>query len=565
MTARNPLDRYQTPVEVVQALAPFVKQTAMPKASPKLSSGATVGKPAVKVAAIADPPLTSATEAPKRQPGPTKVWESLTESSAASVGLPNSQVIRTPQAATGRGRTTRIKWLVGCGAAVGVLLLALLGMWSGGERQPIRVSSQPDSAIASEPPDVPIHEEENDGLIDPNPSLFIRFHDKGDKELPWPTMRFGLLAKVPKHPDQPKKLSFDEHGRVNNTVILVDGRQYLFGQPNPPRLGLDETDPPGEWLVMNAKLKGEIAGRPRDGLASSWLLPGRKLKITQEAEIVPGQQSRRLDTCLVRYILKNQDSLPHQIGIRFMLDTFIGGNDGVPFAVPAVSVLCDTKLMFDRQDEVPDFLQAVENADLRDPGTVALLQFHVGKNIESPSRVQLGGWPDSKLRKIGIQAVNSQFTGWSVPFISMKERIDNYITNDSAVIMYWNEQTFEPGKTRVVGFTYGLGNADTHESGGHLLLTAGGQLVPNVDFTLLALAHNPIPDEALTLELPTGIETAEQQMTQKVPAVPPGASRQDSPVTWRLRASKAGKYELSVRSSAGGVHSRNVVRMSGRG
>ncbi|MHB1426481.1 MAG: hypothetical protein ACYC3I_25245 [Gemmataceae bacterium] len=392
-------------------------------------------------------------------------------------------------------------------------------------------------------------ESDDAGLLDPNPRLFIHFHDKGDKVLKLPTMRFGLLAKDAEHPDRTKKLTFDEHGRSNNTVVRVDEQDFLFGEP------------PGEWLEMESKLQGETAGQPREGRASLWFMPRGQLKVTQEVEIVPGAQSRLLDTCLVRYVLENRDSRPHQVGIRFMLDTFIGANDGVPFTIPGASDLCDTKMMFNTPERVPDFIQALEKDDLRDPGTVAYLQFRIGKNVESPSRVMLGGWPNPELRKMGVSGAKAQLTGWDVPYVSIKERIrvadketgeGKFVeANDSAVTMYWKERPLEPGKTRVVGFTYGLGSVDSRESGGHLLLTVGGRLVPNVEFTLTALVHDPKGDETLTLDLPAGIEAEEQQTTQRVPPVPAGASRADSPVTWRLRASKDGKYELSVRSSTG--------------
>lgn len=382
------------------------------------------------------------------------------------------------------------------------------------------------------------------GLIDSNPYLIIRFHDfEGDKFLPDPTMRFGLLAKNPADPDRPKKLTYSEHGGSNNTVIRIDGREEFFGQS------------PGEWVEMKRKLQASGAASaprgPRDGLASIWELPRKKVRVSQELEIVPGAQSRRLDTCLVRYILENRDERPHLVGIRFMLDTYIGGNDGVPFTIPGASGLCDTKMAFASPERVPDFIQALEKDDLRDPGTVAYLQFRIGQHIESPSRVLLGGWPNPDLRDIGIRGVKAQLTGWNVPFVSMKERLGDSETNDSAVTMYWKEQPLEPGQSRVVGFTYGLGSVDTRESGGHLLLTVGGRLVPSVEFTLTALVHVPQPGETLTLELPPGLEAEGQQRTQIVPSPPSGASRPDSPITWRLRATKEGRYELSVRSSTG--------------
>jgi hypothetical protein len=102
-----------------------------------------------------------------------------------------------------------------------------------------------------------------------------------------------------------------------------------------------------------------------------------------------------------------------------------------------------------------------------------------------------------------------------------------------------------------VGFTYGLGNVDTSESGGHLLLTVGGRLVRNGEFTLTALVHQPQAGEKLTLKLPPGFSIIEGEAEQTVPPVPAGAARPDSPVTWRLRAGNDGKYELSVQSNKG--------------
>jgi hypothetical protein len=395
------------------------------------------------------------------------------------------------------------------------------------------------------------------GPIDPDPYIAIRFHDEPDDKLPLPTMRFGLVmlrAKDPTDPDRLKKLTFDEHGRSNNTCLRVDGtKEFLFGQL------------PGTWLEMKGKLVGSDDGRPRNGLASSWWLPGAKLKVTQEVEIVAGEQSRRLDTCLVRYLIENKDTQPHRVGIRFMLDTFIGANDGVPFTIPGASGLCDTKMQFNTPAQVPDFIQALEKDDLRDPGTVAYLQFRIGKQVESPERVLLGGWPNPRFRDIGWALARAQLTMWDVPFLSIKERIGNQVANDSAVTMYWNEQPLEPDKKRVVGFAYGLGNVDTRESGGHLLLTVGGRLVRHGEFTLTALVHDPQPGEQLTLDLPPGFSILEGDAEQTVPPVPAGAARPDSPVTWRLRAGDDGKYELAVRSNKGAtqklpitIHTRGV-------
>ena len=43
-----------------------------------------------------------------------------------------------------------------------------------------------------------------------------------------------------------------------------------------------------------------------------------------------GREVRPLDTCLVKYKVENRDKSTHQVGLRVLLDTYIGENDGVP-------------------------------------------------------------------------------------------------------------------------------------------------------------------------------------------------------------------------------------------
>jgi hypothetical protein len=65
------------------------------------------------------------------------------------------------------------------------------------------------------------------------------------------------------------------------------------------------------------------------------------------------------------------------------------------------------------------------------------------------------------------------------------------------------------------------------------------------------VVHHPQADEKLTLTLPPGFTLLEGDQEQNVPRLAAGATRRDSPVTWRIRASEDGKYELEVRSNKG--------------
>ncbi|HZY85202.1 MAG TPA: hypothetical protein VFE78_10255, partial [Gemmataceae bacterium] len=431
-------------------------------------------------------------------------------------------------------------------APLGVLGLALLGVLLHDYRLPVEREEEDEPVRGA-----------GAALIDDRPRIAIHFHDRKEKEVRRDpaTMRFGLemLGEPgPAAADLHKRLTFDRWGRTNNTCVRIDGRETLFGHNLRGKLA-------GQWVEREASLGTDETGRRREGLRSTWLWSGPKIQLTQQVEVVPGTQSRLLDTCLVRYTLENKDVEPHDVGVRFMLDTFIGANDGVPFYVPGRPEPCNTQLRFDRPDEVPDFIQALENdtGDLSDPGTVATLQFRVGPGLEAPERVTLGGWPNDLLSRFGVAGADGLNTLWEVPVVPMKEmqrlapRIQRRAEPDSAVAIYWGPKTLAPGARRDVGFTIGLGKVAA-EGKGKLLLSVGGQTYRDGEFTLTALVHQPEAGEKLTLKLPRkSFKLLGGSLEEAVPPAAADAARPVSTVSWRIKARQAGQFELEVRSSSG--------------
>src|SRR5262249_44317444 len=153
---------------------------------------------------------------------------------------------------------------------------------------------------------------------------------------------------------KPKKLMWDERGRSNNVCVRVDDRDFLFGHENivfpAPREPAVKVPGVARWVERKRPLgRGEKNRIDRDGGRSVWLIEGldgqrarevgllpkrARIQVTQVVEVVANPQSGKLDTCLIRYTLENKDDQPHAVGIRFLLDTFIGANDGVPFTIP---------------------------------------------------------------------------------------------------------------------------------------------------------------------------------------------------------------------------------------
>lgn len=427
-----------------------------------------------------------------------------------------------------------------------VLLLAALGLVARDA-----LDSPPGGTVDVElPPD-------QDEKLDMSPWVALRMQDSAN---PYPravdpeqrlggTMRFGLImAKVadPNDPSKYKRLTYMERGLTNNTVIRVDNTDCIFGQI------------PGHWIEPRTALpKDKKENRDPDGARSVWTaetaaLGSGKIVVTQLVEVVRGQ-TNVLDTCLVRYQVENKDGVAHKVGVRFMLDTFIGAEDGVPFAISGKKGLCDTMDEFDGV-KVPDFIQAYEHNDLSNPGTIALVQFRVGGGLEAPARVTLGAWPDPKIGDARFPGKKDnpyqQFmTGWNVPVDSMQtmKTINPKASADSCVVMYWPEQELKPGDKRVIGFSYGLGTLNSQKEG-KLGLSFGGSTELGGEFSVTALVTNPAPGQPISIQLPQGLTLTEGDPNQVVPGVPENSARPISTVTWKVRASQEGTFTIGVES-----------------
>ncbi len=377
----------------------------------------------------------------------------------------------------------------------------------------------------------------------------------GQKGVWEPSMRFGLTTTAESDPQGHgvKRLTFSEQGLTNNTCIRLDGDEELFGETgtvlaNGVRVLSSRR---GRWSEREADLGGN-----RMGKRSVWTYDrekvDEKVDVTQTVEIVGGEQSNRYDTCLVTYRIENRDSRPHRVGLRFLLDTYIGTNDGVPFLIPGQKHLCETKE--DLQGEsIPQFIRAIENPNKDDPGAIALLQLKVS-GLEPPARVTLGAYPDPKLgERKGDPLCKQQETMWEVPVYDMS------IFHDSAVTMYWDPKPLAAGEKRVVGFAYGLGDVAA-SAGGGLRLTTGGDFSPGGEFTVTAEVGNAVPGQTVTLTLPDSFNLADGgDLRRSVPAADGGGGDRLLPVaTWKVKAGGAGEYPLKVDSSNGASQSTKI-------
>jgi hypothetical protein len=374
---------------------------------------------------------------------------------------------------------------------------------------------------------VPLIAGSRDGVtVDPEPRVEYQYDS---------SMRFGIrVVRDAAGKPTSKVLTFSQNGTTNNTVLRIDGKESVFG------VGA------GKWLERDKKLPADPGRHAVNGSTSTWFVNdiavSQILEIVpskQPVEVKPGVQQRLLDTCLIRYVIENKDSKPRKVGLRIMIDTQIGGNDGVPFTVPGLG-LVDTMKDFPTAKEVPEFVQALETGNLLKPGTVGHLSLKIA-GLESPDRVSLTHWPGSS-------------APWEVPIKPIKEG-----RFDSAIVLYWQERELRPGEKRELGFAYGLGSISSTERTGHLALTVDGQFDVGQLFTATAYVNNPSKGESLTLILPKGLERSGGADKEPVPPLAAQAKEGNSIVSWKIKALAPGQFTIKVVSSVGLEATKSVT------
>jgi predicted secreted protein len=372
-------------------------------------------------------------------------------------------------------------------------------------------------------------------LRDSAPRLGVQFsEDPTAKD----QMRFGLVmlgVPDPRNPDRFKRLTFAEMGESNNTIVKIGDYSYYFGRETPHN----------RWV--KGKKKQPLPGQ-RKGWLSTMEFTAEKVVVTQHVEIVPGH-SGLLDTCLIYYTIHNKAEVPRKIGLRVMLDTFIGSNDGVPFTIPGEKGFLDTKRDF-AQKEIPDYVEVIEKPETpEDLGTVARLGLKglklPGVNLEEIDWMRICRWPGNK------------DAPWEWEPEAMNQPPDQ--ARDSCVALYWAYRDVDPGEKRALAFTYGLselsiGAGTTQES--RMALSVPAQVQPGREFVVTAYVWNAREGQKVRLRLPEGLSLVEgQQEEQTVEAT---AAR--GQVFWKVRAADKGTFEMEATSGAARARGQVKVR-----
>jgi len=239
------------------------------------------------------------------------------------------------------------------------------------------------------------------------------------------------------------------------------------------------------------------------------------------------------------------------VGLRLLIDTMLGANDGAPLRAADQAMIGDAMLSGAR---IPDYWQAFDSLiepSVTSQGTMA------GGELTPPSRVAFSNW--------GMFADNL----WDAEIVPGREFIRSRESDlDSAVAMYWDPSALAPGEVRHYVTYYGLGGITLAPGKLALGITAPAEVGLSSDgtapFLAVAYVHNtgegPAHDLVARLDLPSGFKLAGgQSNTHSIGDLEPGQTAQ---VAWQVVATWAsvGRADLAVSVSAKNADANAVSR-----
>lgn len=315
------------------------------------------------------------------------------------------------------------------------------------------------------------------------------------------TGRFGIntVEGAPRRSgDQEVPLLFKgEEPETSFTTFRIDNKDYIFGN-NYGFLGI----------------QGGIAKSPttQNGVNTTvWKLGD--LEARQQLTLVADSNNPDVGNVKVTYTLVNNGKTAKSVGSRMLFDTMLGTNDGSPLIIPGIDKPVEYEASYEGE-EVPSFWQSADTDISPEVVSYGLVS---GWDNEAPDRMVVAHWSGIGSTKWDYQVDST------VKFASV---FNKYNKSDSAVALYWDPETIEPGETRVYETFYGLGVFMSSDGNTFLTSLTGPDSLElrsdktgyvQEEFEISLALDNSLPvsvamtDVKATIELTGGLKLAEGQ------------------------------------------------------
>jgi len=323
------------------------------------------------------------------------------------------------------------------------------------------------------------------------------------------------------------------------TTVLVDGEKYGFGGATQRRAG------------QTAKYGKQIAGPTKtgDGITTTYQLGD--IEVTQQLNFVRGMSTHMLDTVGISYRLTNNGAETHKVGLRVMLDTMCGSNDGAPIRAGGSDAVTQAVMLSGKG--VPDYWQAFDS--LSNPTVVSQGSLRGGE-LTAPDRVLFADW--GTLADDPWEPALSHDQG----FIRKGEA-----DPDTAAAMFWSPDALEPEQSVTCTTSYGIGDVSIKAGKLALGLTAPAQTTFEYErtesFTIIAYMQNAGGYEGknvvMTLALPAGLMLIDGNLKHTYPQLKSDETVQES---WHVRANgkQDGKQQIILSVTSDNIEANKSAR-----
>jgi len=322
------------------------------------------------------------------------------------------------------------------------------------------------------------------------------------------------------------------------TTILIDGTPFVFGGESTKKRG-NTSYQYGKFISQ--ELKDEKIHT---------VYQFNQITVKQTLSFVKNPSSQVKDLVNIGYLVQNNDTVPHTLGLRIMLDTKLGENDGAPFRLGTQAVVSEEEF---KGNALLEYFQVFDS--LVSPNVIAQGYFKgIHEKTKPIDKVYLANW-------------GTLFDSpWEYTFVKNRSFLrEGEDEQDTAMALYFDPQPLSPGQTELYQTSYGLGNVSVAKGALSLGLTAPSEVGVNQKSTILMVGYvvnsggYDAYNTQVTFTLPEGFEIKEGKKTVLIGTLPVGATYQ-VPVKVAVKKAVPGKQMVTFEVSSSTLDPNKITR-----
>ncbi len=325
------------------------------------------------------------------------------------------------------------------------------------------------------------------------------------------------------------------------TTVRIDGKEFIFGGESVKTLKRTGQD----------GLKGEFGKVVTQNITPEGIVTEcdfNDVRVIQKLSFYRNPNSRVRDSALISYTVKNLGDAPHKIGVRLMLDTKLGANDGAPFRIGTKAFESEARFS---QAELQDYWQTFDS--LTSPNVMAQGTLR-GEGLTPPDRMFLVNW-----------GTLSDYP-WEFNYEEGRSFVRaGELEKDTALALYWDEREVAAGSHYSVKTLYGMASLTLAPGALSLGLAAPGEAYFNSKQELLIVGYvsntggYDSTNTVATFDLPNGFRVVNGSLKENIGRLAAGQTRQ-LPLKVVVSGASAGTQYIRLSAESESLDPNSIQR-----